>query len=80
MSRRQPRGRSLKLRRGTERASAKASGRAAESRTVDTIALRVRAAGGPLDAASYSCSCGATFSADVSTTVSCPRCGAGQAW
>jgi len=41
---------------------------------------RVRAAGGPVDRASYSCACGYLFSAEVSTTVSCPHCGAGQAW
>jgi hypothetical protein len=46
----------------------------------DPAAKRVREAGGPVDQASYSCQCGCLFSADVSTTVTCPHCGAGQAW
>jgi hypothetical protein len=46
----------------------------------DPAAQRVREAGGPVDRASYSCSCGYLFSASVSTSVSCPHCGAGQAW
>lgn len=41
---------------------------------------RVRAAGGPKDDATYTCSCGYLFSASVSTTVACPHCGAKQAW
>jgi hypothetical protein len=41
---------------------------------------RVREAGGPIDRASYSCACGYLFSASVSTSVSCPHCGAEQAW
>lgn len=41
---------------------------------------RVREAGGPVDRASYSCACGYLFSANVSTSVSCPHCGAEQAW
>ena len=41
---------------------------------------RVRASGGPDDQASYQCSCGYVFAADVSTSVSCPHCGTGQAW
>jgi len=41
---------------------------------------RVREAGGPEDHASYTCSCGMVFAAPVSTSVSCPRCGTGQAW
>lgn len=45
-----------------------------------TIEQRVREAGGPIDNASYSCACGMVFAAAVSTTVSCPHCGAGQAW
>jgi Zn finger protein HypA/HybF involved in hydrogenase expression len=40
----------------------------------------VRAAGGPIDRASYSCECGYMFVAAVSTTVLCPHCGTGQAW
>ena len=32
------------------------------------------------DRAHYACHCGHGFSAGVSTSVDCPRCGAGQAW
>jgi hypothetical protein len=46
----------------------------------DIAAQRVRAAGGPLDRASYSCECGYLFAAPVSTTVACPHCGACQSW
>jgi hypothetical protein len=41
---------------------------------------RARAAGGPEDRAHYNCSCGYAFDANVSTSVACPHCGAGQAW
>jgi hypothetical protein len=41
---------------------------------------RVRQAGGPDDRAQYACTCGYVFHADVSTSVACPHCGAGQAW
>ena len=41
---------------------------------------RAREAGGPTDRAMYTCACGYVFEADVSTSVSCPHCGAGQAW
>jgi hypothetical protein len=41
---------------------------------------RVRESGGPIDRAHYACACGFVFEADVSTSVSCPHCGAGQAW
>jgi hypothetical protein len=34
----------------------------------------------PEDTAHYSCSCGFQFQAAVSTSVSCPHCGTGQAW
>jgi hypothetical protein len=34
----------------------------------------------PEDSALYSCSCGFQFQAPVSTSVSCPHCGTGQAW
>lgn len=44
------------------------------------IVQRVRSAGGPVDNASYTCSCGFVFAASVSTTVACPHCGASQAW
>jgi rubrerythrin len=41
---------------------------------------RMRESGGPDDRAVYSCSCGYVFEADVSTSVTCPHCGTGQAW
>ena len=41
---------------------------------------RVREFGGPEDKAFYTCSCGYAFDADVTTSVTCPHCGAGQAW
>jgi rubrerythrin len=49
---------------------------------VDDLAdeRRARESGGPDDRAMYTCSCGYVFEADVSTSVSCPHCGAGQAW
>ena len=50
------------------------------SEPCDPDARRVREAGGPLDRASYTCSCGYVFRASVSTSVSCPHCGAEQAW
>jgi hypothetical protein len=46
----------------------------------DAQARRVRAAGGPLDRASYTCECGYVFLAAVTTTVQCPHCGDAQAW
>jgi hypothetical protein len=52
----------------------------AATRACDPAVARVREAGGPIDNASYSCGCGYVFRASVSTTVSCPHCGAGQAW
>jgi hypothetical protein len=50
------------------------------SKPRDIAVERVRASGGPLDRACYACECGFLFAAPVSTTVSCPHCGAGQAW
>ena len=41
---------------------------------------RLRESGGPDDRAMYTCSCGYVFEADVSTSVTCPHCGAAQAW
>jgi len=41
---------------------------------------RHRAAVTPEDTAHYSCACGFQFQAAVSTSVSCPHCGTGQAW
>jgi hypothetical protein len=56
-------------------------GAAATRTTAPDLAVeKVREAGGPVDRASYGCACGCSFSALVSTTVSCPRCGAAQAW
>lgn len=44
-----------------------------------TIA-RAKRGGGPEDRALYSCGCGHSFKAEVSTSVGCPRCGTGQSW
>jgi rubrerythrin len=41
---------------------------------------RARESGGPEDRAMYTCTCGYVFQAEVSTSVACPHCGAGQAW
>lgn len=41
---------------------------------------RLRESGGPEDNATYHCGCGLVFSAPVSTGVTCPHCGTGQAW
>jgi len=41
---------------------------------------RMRESGGPDDRAVYTCSCGYVFEADVTTSVTCPHCGTGQAW
>jgi hypothetical protein len=41
---------------------------------------RLRASGGPSDRAQYACGCGFVWEADVSASVSCPHCGAAQAW
>ncbi|TMK99412.1 MAG: hypothetical protein E6G34_02370 [Actinobacteria bacterium] len=46
----------------------------------DLAVQRARAAGGPMDRASYACECGYLFLAAVSTTVACPHCQATQAW
>jgi len=51
-----------------------------QEHVVDRASHRVRAAGGPLDVASYSCCCGMVFSASVSTSVACPHCGTEQDW
>jgi hypothetical protein len=61
-------------------ATAAATATPTEPATADPDVLRVQEAGGPTDHASYSCSCGYLFSADVSTSVICPHCGTGQAW
>ncbi len=63
--------------------------RATPARRIHTIAVpepprsevdRHRRAGGPEDVALYTCGCGCSFSAAVSATVGCPRCGSDQAW
>ena len=45
-----------------------------------TAEKRVRESGGPEDRAFYTCSCGYAFDAEVTTSVTCPHCGTGQAW
>lgn len=52
----------------------------AQQAPLEREVARVRAAGGPKDNATYTCSCGYLFSASVSTTVACPHCGSKQAW
>ncbi|MHB1537872.1 MAG: hypothetical protein ACYCUM_00090 [Solirubrobacteraceae bacterium] len=59
---------------------AERSGEILASRANEIEVARVRAAGGPLDRAAYTCSCGLCFDASVSTAVPCPHCGAEQAW
>jgi hypothetical protein len=49
-------------------------------RVSDAATQRIRKAGGPIDRGFYRCGCGYVFVADVSTTVKCPYCHAGQAW
>jgi len=46
----------------------------------DTFEWDMRKSDGPTDRAFYDCGCGYQFTARVATTVSCPNCGAGQAW
>jgi rubrerythrin len=41
---------------------------------------RLRDAGGPHDRSQYQCGCGYLFEAPVTASVTCPHCGAGQAW
>lgn len=55
---------------------------AEEAREADEFAeeRRMRDAGGPRDTSTYACGCGMVFEAAVTTSVSCPHCGAGQAW
>ena len=42
--------------------------------------IAAKRGGGPEDIALYSCFCGFAFKAEVTTSVDCPHCGAGQAW
>jgi hypothetical protein len=55
-------------------------GQGRPERSSDPATQRIREAGGPIDRAFYSCGCGYVFVAEVSTTVKCPYCHAGQAW
>jgi hypothetical protein len=67
-------------RRPVRRARRGTNARESLHRDRDLAVERVRQAGGPIDRASYSCACGYLFSASVSTSVTCPHCGADQAW
>jgi hypothetical protein len=42
--------------------------------------LRWREFGGPEDRTLYTCGCGYVWEGPVSASVSCPNCGAAQAW
>lgn len=65
---------------GNQRSGVARLEQTSSDQALDPAAHRVRAAGGPVDLASYSCGCGMVFSASVSTSVSCPHCGTEQAW
>ena len=41
---------------------------------------RAQRSGGPLDEALYTCVCGYSFKAPVTTSIGCPHCGQTQAW
>jgi hypothetical protein len=45
-----------------------------------TLGARARRSGASQDVAFYRCGCGCTFTAEVTTSVGCPRCGARQDW
>ena len=45
-----------------------------------SLLARAKRAGGPEDRALYACGCGCAFTADVTTSVVCPHCGAEQSW
>jgi rubrerythrin len=73
----------LRRPRRDERAEPVATREAPVARTGDadlSDERRLRESGGPDDRAMYTCTCGYVFEADVSTSVSCPHCGVGQAW
>ena len=53
--------------------------RRSRTSVLQTLA-RAKRSGGPEDRALYTCSCGCTFRAEVSTSVGCPHCGTHQAW
>lgn len=40
----------------------------------------MRREGGPHDQSLYTCGCGYVFEAEVTASVSCPRCRQAQAW
>jgi hypothetical protein len=52
------------------------------ARGTDPLAAerRMRDSGGPVDNATYQCTCGCVFQAPVSTGVACPVCETPQAW
>lgn len=52
------------------------------TRGTDPLAAerRMRDSGGPVDNATYTCTCGCVFQAPVSTGVACPVCQTAQAW
>lgn len=58
-----------KRRRVTRRAAANATSTRNQARV-----------GPPQDRATYNCSCGYIFQADVTTSVACPHCGCELAW
>ena len=71
----------------TTRRHERRSARARSPRPPRPAALRdapeptaARRGGGPQDRALYSCACGYSFMAAVTTSVGCPHCGAEQAW
>lgn len=86
---------SMRLSRATDQRRARGSARARpasapqvapaptpRNRGTDPLApeRRMREAGGPVDNATYGCTCGLVFEAAVSTSVACPVCGTRQAW
>lgn len=46
----------------------------------DAVEARMRISSAPQDLAHYGCACGYLFTARVATSVTCPHCGAAQAW
>ena len=55
--------------------------RRAAARTASPTSTRDQArVGPPQDRATYNCSCGYIFTADVTTSVGCPHCGTELAW
>ena len=69
------------LKRIGRRREPSAPGRIGGAATDGSIEEVTRAHADPsLDVATYHCSCGMIFEADVRTGVDCPHCGHGQAW